>query len=192
MAARKTQLKGPEDLLSNGYFARTIGKNTKAAVERYLDKQSEHHGYDRRRLPPVFLEQYELNREDMVRLSAKHNVVIAQFHLVLSTNKRLGILGSQEGRKIADRWQGLQNQLRVALIKLSFVPDHVHIAVRAHPSVSPVTIVVALMNAAQEVVQKEMIHAGLDRLWQPGAYIGSYGDLANTQVRKYIENWKST
>ena len=126
-----------------------------------------------------------------MRISAKHAVVIAQFHLVLSTLSRRGILGSQEGRRIASEWCRLQNQLRVALLKVSFVPDHVHVAFRTHPAVSPANIAAALMNSAQEVVQQEMIYAGLDRLWEPGAYLGSYGDLASAQIRKYIEDWRS-
>lgn len=183
------QLKQPVDLLSKGYFGCTIGKSRSRTVERYLSTQAEHHGYDRRRLPPVFVEQYQLSDDDKSRISAKHAVVIAQFHLVLSTHKRRGILGSHQGRKITAEWRRLQNQLCIAFIKVSFVPDHVHLAFRAHPSVSPVNVTVALMNSAQEVVQQEMIQAGLERLWQNSVYIGSYGDLAGAQVRKYIENW---
>ena len=34
-----------EPRLGNGYFASTIGKSTKDMVDRYLDGQSDHHGY---------------------------------------------------------------------------------------------------------------------------------------------------
>ena len=75
---------------------------------------------------------------------------------------------------------------------MSFVPDHVHVALRVHPARSPADTVVELMNAAQEVMEQELASAGLNRLWQPSAYVGSYGDLASPQVRSYIENWKSS
>ena len=185
----KLHLDQPVDLLSKGYFGCTIGKSRSRTVERYLSTQAEHHGYDQRKLPPVFVEQYHLSAEDKSRVSAKHSVVVAQFHLVLSTLKRRGILGSKEGRKIATEWRRLQHQLRIAFIKVSFVPDHVHVAFRVHPAVSPLNITVALMNSAEEVMQQEMIQAGLERLWQPGGYLGSYGDFASPQIRKYIENW---
>ena len=38
-----SEMKGPA--LSNGYFACTPGKSTKVVVDRYLDDQSDHHGY---------------------------------------------------------------------------------------------------------------------------------------------------
>jgi hypothetical protein len=38
---------------------------------------------------------------------------------------------------------------------------------------------------------RELVHAGLKRLWQPSAYVGGYGDPASSKMRKYIENWKA-
>lgn len=73
-----------------------------------------------------------------------------------------------------------------------FVPDHVHVALRTHPLLSPADVVVALMNSSQDVVSRQLVRAGLNRLWQPSAYVGSYGDLASAQVRKYIEGWDKT
>jgi REP element-mobilizing transposase RayT len=75
------------------------------------------------------------------------------------------------------------------LIKVSFVPDHVHIALRAHPTESPADLVVALMNSAQQTMSRQLIAAKVDRLWEPIAYLGSYGDLASPQISKYIQNW---
>ncbi len=34
------------------------------------------------------------------------------------------------------------------------------------------------MNSAQEVISGELVRVGLERLWQPSGYIGSYGNLA--------------
>ena len=120
-------------------------------------------------------------------ISAKHADVIANFHLVLSTTNRIGIFGSEEGRKVADEWRKQQQDLRIAIRKVSFVPDHVHIAVRVHPAVSPANVVIGLMNVAQDCVQDRLIVAGVNRLWQPSAYVGSYGEFTSPQIRKYIE-----
>ena len=183
------RLQQPTNLLSKGYFACTIGKSKRRAVEKYLSSQGEHHGYAQRPLPPVFVERYELSVEDIARISAKHAEVVAQFHLVMSTSGRQGILGSQEGRTIAAEWRRLELASRIALVKVSFVPDHVHVAFRAHPASSPADIACALMNSAQEAISGSLISARLERLWQPSAYLGIYGDLASSQIRKYLEHW---
>ena len=182
------QLTEATHLLSRGYFACTVGNSSREVIEQYLEAQSEHHGYSQRLLPPVFVKQYELSRADEACIAAKHAAVVAQFHMVLAAWRRRGVFGSHEGQKIASEWRKLQAQWRIAIIKVSFVPDHVHIALRLHPAVSPAAIVAALMNAAQDTVHDELIHAGLERLWAPSAYLGGYGDLTSAQIRKYIEN----
>ena len=180
----------PTDLLSKGYFACTTGKNTRDATQEYLSAQSEHHGYAKRVLPPVYVGNYDFTDDDKARINPRHAFVVAQFHIVLTTSGRKGVFGSREGRQVAAEWLKLRAPLRMALIKVSFVPDHVHVALRAHPAVSPAEIVVELMNVAQEVMLRELVSAGLDRLWHSSAYLGGYGNLASPQIRKYIENWQ--
>ncbi|HXF41280.1 MAG TPA: transposase [Blastocatellia bacterium] len=107
--------------------------------------------------------------------------VLSRFHIVLSTWHRRGVFGSAEARAIAEHWELMQSRLRFRLIKVSFVPNHVHIAVRVHPAVSPATPSVELMNSSQELaystLAQSVIEAGVGRLWQPSAYLSSYGDL---------------
>jgi REP element-mobilizing transposase RayT len=184
------ELTDTQPALSKGYFAVTTGKTRSRVVERYLSLQAEHHGYARRILPPVFINQYCLSDKDRRRISPQHAVVVAKFHLVFSTPGRSGIIGSQEGRRVAQQWLKVQQSLKFALVKVSFVPDHVHIALRCHPSLSPATIAAVLMNAAREVMQRELIQARVDRLWVNSAYVGAYGDLSSAQIHKYLENWR--
>ena len=171
----KLGLEDPTHLLSRGYFGCTIGKNNAAQIERYLDAQAKHHGYDKRKRPPIFVEKYTLDAADQARLMTNHSYVIAQFHVVLATRWWRGVFGSSEGQKVTREWRKRQADLRIAIMKVSFVPDHVHIAIRAHPSISLPDTIAALMNAAQDTIPIALISVGLDRLWQPCAYFGSYG-----------------
>ncbi|HKI35823.1 MAG TPA: IS200/IS605 family transposase [Gemmataceae bacterium] len=183
----------PLDLLSKGYFACTSGKSESRQVEQYLSGQGEHHGYAGRVLPPAHVEDFDVTETDEVRLQAKHAHAVLQFHVVLATWNRRGVFGTDEARAVVAAWRGLQAERRFALRKVSFVPDHVHIAARLHPAESPASLVVALMNEAEKVIWERFpgaaIRAGVERLWQPSAYVGSFGDLATPKVRKYLENW---
>ncbi|HMV87366.1 MAG TPA: IS200/IS605 family transposase [Blastocatellia bacterium] len=112
---------------------------------------------------------------------------------MLATSGRRRIFGAREGSAVAATWRNALTQLQAALLKVSFLPDHVHLALRLHPAVSPANLVVELMNAAQTVVFEQfpqaVIQAKAARLWQPSAYIGSFGDLASPQISQYIHNW---
>jgi REP element-mobilizing transposase RayT len=190
----RLQLDRPADLLARGYFACTSGKSKQEQVDAYLSAQSEHHGYGQRQRPPVYVHSFPSDPTTKVRLQAQHAVTVLRYHLVLATWRRCGVFGCAEGRAIAERWRQLEAEERFALLKVSFLPDHVHVAVQAHPSLSPGVLVVRFMNAAQRLIwerfQASAIQAGIERLWQPSAYVGSFGDWATPQLQHYIRNWR--
>ena len=74
------------------------------------------------------------------------------------------------------------------------MPDHVHLAVTLHPAVEPASVVVGLMNAGQEAMwhrfDRDVIQAGIERLWQPSAYIGSFGELTSNAISSYVGRWE--
>jgi REP element-mobilizing transposase RayT len=185
----------PATLLARGYFACTSGGTSTQKVEAYLQAQGEHHGYSTRVLPPVFVQTYQPERESPAWWHAEHACTHLQFHLVLATLGRRGAFGPDEGAAVAARWLELQQPHRFALRKVSFVPDHVHVAVYLHPAEAPARLVLTLMNAGQSLLAArfpaELIRAALPRVWQPSAYVGSYGDLATPQVQKYLERWQT-
>jgi REP element-mobilizing transposase RayT len=188
-------LQEAQALLARGYFACTSGGTTAQRVEAYLDAQSDHHGYSQRILPPVFANTYQPDAESQPWWHAEHACTHLQYHIVLATAGRRGVFGADEGAAIAGGWGEMQREQRMALRKVSFVPDHVHIALWLHPAVAPADAVLALMNQAQRLMAArfsgELVRAGLGRLWQPSAYLGSYGDLATPQVQAYIRRWQA-
>jgi REP element-mobilizing transposase RayT len=184
----------PAPLLAKGYLAHTVGDTTTAAVAGYLDKQVRKHGYTARSLPPVFVAEHDLPPADEARLEAAHNLSLLRFHLVFGTMQRRGVFTQTEARRVAAVWQGLEAAEQFALLKVSFVPDHVHVAVRLHPVVRPLALAACLMNLGQAVLFDEfpevVIRFSADRLWENGAYVGSFGDVNSNAVRAAIERWR--
>ena len=56
-------------------------------------------------------------------------MTVLQFHIVLSTWKRTGIFGRAEAKAVAAYWHEVAKQHPMFIEKVSFVPDHVHLAV---------------------------------------------------------------
>ncbi len=188
------RLQTSQKLLSRGYFACTTGKPTAEAVDRYLSEQGTHHGYASRARPPVFIERYPITPADEQRLSAQHAVMVLKLHIVLSTWRRKGVFGRPEGEAVAARWRQMQHEWQTFVEKVSFVPDHVHVAIRIHPNASPARLVFNMMNAAQDLLweafTEPVLRAAVDRLWQPSAYIGSYGNLQSAAMATYVRRWE--
>ena len=103
------------------------------------------------------------------------------------------MFNAEAARAIDAHWRNQQARLRVVFDKFCFLPDHVHIAVEVHPTVSPARLVTELMNASQDFAfenfPENVIRAKAERLWQPSAYIGSFGDLTTAAMKSYIDRW---
>jgi len=187
------QANSDQKTFARGYFAATVGKSTADEVNKYLETQSEHHGYDQRPRPPTHVAIFVRDPAMQGLLATDHAVTSLKFHIVLATWKRQGVFSAEAAKAIAANWQDQQARLRVVFDKFSFLPDHVHIAVEVHPTVSPAQLVTELMNASQDFAFKNfaenVIRAKAERLWQPSAYIGSYGDLTTAAMKSYIDRW---
>ena len=182
------------DRFARGYFACTSGKSTSNQIDAYLQSQAEHHGYANRVQPPVFVKTFGETPDDNARLQPPHAVAYLRYHIVVATWRRRGIFGAQAGDRVSQSWQSLEAIHCFRLLKVSFVADHVHMALRVHPRVVPARIVAILMKAAQDVIWSEFaadaIQASVERLWQPSAYVGGFGDLATPQIAAYIHRWR--
>ncbi len=180
-------------LFSRGYFAATSGKSIKSQVIRYLSKQSRHHGYEDRAIPPVFQREFPEEAGDESRLNP-NAVTCLRYHIVIATTARKGIFGSESGPAVTRCWQKAEQENQFKLLKVSFLPDHVHLAMRGHPSIAPEKIVSELMNLAEEVMwerhSEHVIQAGVDRLFTPSAYVGGYGDLNSRALKRYLDRWE--
>jgi REP element-mobilizing transposase RayT len=183
----------PAILLSKGYFACTSGKSTGDQLDRYLADQSQHHGYAKRFAPPVLVDSYVLSEERACELRPEHARTILRFHIVLATWKRRGIFGPREAEVVSCAWRRLEQKHRFALLKVSFLPDHAHVAVQVHAAVVLDQLIVTLMRVAQEILwerfPEEVVRAGIEQLWQPSAYVGSFGDLATPQIQGFLRRW---
>ena len=197
-AASKTirQLQGlsdPTRTLGGGYFAATTGANTSDELDRYLDRQGEHHGYDQRVNPPVWVQAWPLSDDDRSALQTSHAVTVLSWHLVISTWNRQGVFTREAGQALCESWKRHSGEWRVRLRKVSVVPDHIHIAVWSHPTLAPGELVVRMLNTSQELIRDQfdhlLIRAAVPRLWKPGAYVGSYGDISKDHVRNYLRKW---
>ena len=173
-------------LWATGYLARSVGRVRIQAVKEYLANQAEHHGYSGRASPPVFR-----HRSDQpVALRAAHAVFDLNYHLVFATRFRRSVFGSTLGRELVDYWLKVASKRGFALDEASVLPDHVHLLVRLPPKTSIEECALSLMNNSQHWMGKHhqgaLMHAEIDRVWQPSAYAGTCGKVTTAMVKAFL------
>ena len=82
------------------------------------------------------------------------------------------------------------NKRGFALDEASVLPDHVHLLVRLPPKTSIEDCALSLMNNSQHWMgqqhQGALVHAGIDRAWQPSAYAGTCGKVTTAMVKEFL------
>jgi REP element-mobilizing transposase RayT len=106
-------------LWARGYLARSTGRVRVEAVRRYLEGQTEHHGYANRVRPPVF----GWRAPEPVPLRVAHAAFELGHHLVLSTRYRRGVFDSTRGGALATYWLTVATQRGFAIDQVTIVPD---------------------------------------------------------------------
>lgn len=101
------------------------------------------------------------------------------------------------------RW-GIDERLKILLVekatamgcrieKMEVMPDHVHIFIKAKPSIAIDELVQGLKGYTSYVLRQEYRWLKkMKHLWSPSYYIESIGHISEETVRRYIEEQKET
>jgi REP element-mobilizing transposase RayT len=161
------------------------------AIQQYLNKQSYHHGYASRPLPPVFRHRAHVP----VTLRAAHCSFELNYHLVLVTFNRRGIFNSERGQALGTYWLKVAAKHRFAIDQISILPDRSHLMVRTIPTMSVESCAFVLMNNGQYFLSRHfpeiLVQQKIDRLWQPSAYAGTCGKITTALLKKYLDQDQS-
>jgi putative transposase len=174
-------------LWARGYLARSVGRVKTQAVKTYLARQSEHHGYSNRALPPVF----RFRAPEPRVLATAHASFNLNHHLVLATKFRHGMFDSKVGESLVSYWVMVADRRGFAIDQATVLPDHVHLLVRITPKMSVEQMALSLMNNGQYFVAKHfpgvLVEAKVDRLWQASAYVGTCGEVTTALLKSFLK-----
>lgn len=180
------QLGSAAPLWARGYLAHSVGRVNLSIVKRYIEHQSEHHGYAKRHHPPV----YRYRAGQRIALTAAHACFDLNYHVVVSTRRRASVLDSTAGRTLGEYWLKVAAKHGFAIDRVTIVPDHAHLLIRTVPKTTIEFCVQALLNNGEYFVCKTYPHAlsdeGMDQLWQPSVYAGTCGDVSTALVKAWL------
>jgi putative transposase len=181
---RRFRIEAP--LWARGYLARSAGRVKVDTVKRYLTQQAEHHGYANRALPPVF----RFKADSPHSLAAAHSSFDLTHHLVIATQFRRGVFGTQHAEALVRYWMKVAAIRGFAIDQVTVLPDHIHMLLRITPKISVEQATLWLLNNGQYFMWKNfaraIIEAKVDHLWQPSAYVGTCGDLPTALLKAFL------
>lgn len=99
---------------------------------------------------------------------------------------------------IAERLSALIHERAAALsleiVALEVMPDHVHLLVKAPPTLAPQHIANQLKGSTARVLRDEFpqLRSRLPSLWSRSYYVGSAGAVSADTIQRYIEQQKAS
>ena len=158
---------------------RSIGENTRAAVESYIAGQVEKADYADPR--------WKSAMEELVFTTAAVDLNLPQetargrywygLHIVLVTDGRVPFADLTTLRKIRDGCLQIAAKKSLRVSRLAVMPDHLHVALGPPSDMAPVEVVGALQNNLAWML-------GQRRVWRDGYYAGTFGDYDMGAVRQ--------
>ncbi|MFN0051559.1 MAG: transposase [Planctomycetales bacterium] len=160
---------------------RSVGDATRQQIESYIASQVA----KKRFLDPQFeAELAQLAFADpKIDLSAPTESARGRYwynlHLVLVTDGRYQFNEVALLRRMRDCCLQVAHTKGHLLARLSVMPDHVHLAIRAKIDESPVDLAFSYQNNLAYMLQK-------GRIWRDSFYVGTFGDYGMGAVRSVV------
>ncbi|MGM0770775.1 MAG: IS200/IS605 family transposase [Halobacteriota archaeon] len=124
---------------------------------------------------------------------SKTTVYNIGFHLIWCSKYRRNVLENVIEERLKELLLKKADEINVTIEKMEIMPDHVHIFVKATPTMSPHWIVQQLKRYTSRILRQEFseLRTRLPTLWTRSYYCESVGHISEATVKKYIEEQKN-
>ena len=117
----------------------------------------------------------------------EHHVHLIVYHLIWCPKRRRKVLVNQIGKRCEELIQQKCNEHGWTILELAIQPDHIHLVVRAWPSVSAAEIGKECKGYSAFVLRKEFpeLHK-LPSLWTRSYFASTAGAVSGETIARYI------
>ncbi|HHT26517.1 MAG TPA: IS200/IS605 family transposase [Firmicutes bacterium] len=114
------------------------------------------------------------------------------YHLIWCPKYRRKVLVDKVASRLRELFLETSTNLGVTIETMEVMPDHVHLFVKAPPTLAPHYIVQQLKGKSSRRLREEFPHlkSRLPTLWTRRYYCESVGHISESTIRKYIEDQK--
>lgn len=116
------------------------------------------------------------------------------YHFVWCPKYRRKILTGAIAERLSALIHERTKALYLDIVALEIMPDHVHLFVKAPPTLAPQHIANQLKGYTARVLRDEFpqLRSRLPSLWSRSYYVGSAGAVSADTIQRYIEQQKAS
>ena len=125
--------------------------------------------------------------------SNRHVVYSSKYHVVWCPKYRRNVLCGAVAKRLEQILKTLCKEMRVEVIALEIMPDHVHILVEVDPQFGIHRLVKRLKGASSRFLRQEFsaLKSKLPTLWTRSYFVSTVGGSPLSVIKQYVENQKN-
>ncbi len=114
------------------------------------------------------------------------------YHIIFCPKYRREILTGQIKERLLDLIKIKAGELNIELEYNSVMPDHVHLFIKANPTLAPHFIVQQIKGYSSRILRQEFpsLKSRLPSLWTRSYYVESVGHISEKTIQEYIQKQK--
>ena len=124
---------------------------------------------------------------------SNHNVIYScKYHIVWCPKYRRKVLINGVDTRLKELIQEIAKELKLEIIELEVMPDHVHILLEVDPQFGIHRAVKALKGRTSRILRQEYpwLHSRIPTLWTNSYFCSTVGGAPLSVIKQYIENQK--
>lgn len=112
------------------------------------------------------------------------------YHIIWCPKYRRNVLTDEVKVRLKELLLEQATKINIEVVELEVMPDHVHIFIKALPTMPPSYIAGMLKGYTSRILRKEYksLRTRLPTLWSRSYYIDSVGKLTEKNIIKYIQD----
>jgi putative transposase len=115
------------------------------------------------------------------------------YHLIWCPKYRRKVLDGDVEERLRELLQEKAANLEMKIHEMQIMPDHVHLFVKAPPTLPPHYIVGQLKGYTSRILRQEFAHlrSRLPTLWTRSYYVETVGHISEQTIQQYIADQKN-
>ena len=115
------------------------------------------------------------------------------YHFVWCPKYRRKVIVDDVETRLQDIIRDTLRENNWEIIALETMPDHVHLFIKADPTVAPNNIIARIKGRSSRILRNEFptLRSRLPTLWTRSYFVSTHGCVSSEAIKRYVEEEKS-
>lgn len=115
-----------------------------------------------------------------------------KYHVIWCSKYRRKVLVEEVGQRLKELIVGVASELRVDIIEMEIMPDHVHLLLEVDPQFGIHRAVKNIKGKTSRILRAEFtsLRTRLPSLWTNSYFVATVGEAPLEVIKQYIESQK--